>query len=838
MDALLKALWLVPNLALVAYLAVAVLHPAVRPAGFPLAAAGLAAAILNLPQGREILFVVAENAAQGSYRPFLWGGAGLLLLSMVCWYAARRILYAPPDVEPRDDAPEADLVRGWWPRIAATLPWLGCALALVRYPGRDGAWWWALALALLCLLAAATVVGLLLLRGHLLPERSLAPDEAEARTTWHWLILGIVATMLVNAWIWLRVGGAEELLPILSTYLGLLLVWLVPQQLLLRWSHRRARTVAAHNPARGEARVFGPRLPWLATGALVLIWGVVTWLAHPVRPLAFATLGLTDYGALAIFCLGWSGVVLFFSALSFWVARDRRIPGTAVAAAILLWGMFLAGTGLSDNHALWQGASMAAAAPRKPVEQHLRKWLQDRNLPGGPGSRVDQPIPLVLVAAHGGGLRAAYWTALTLAELEEREPGFHCRIFAVAGISGGSVGTLAWYANLPRPTTPDYRCGPTPQGLVDKVDAALSHDFLATLVGGFLGPDLPAHFVPGALAPDRQLYFESAIAMADAATLTRNGRPLAFRELVRPDPEASELPALFLIATDAGNGQRVVASDLKFDGNLLKNAVDLMGKDGTDGIGAVTAAAASARFPWVSPAGSTVEDRQLLDGGVFEATGAEVVDELLRAMGGWCDRSGTPGVLRCTPGHGRPAAGSTDPGPPGLCVAEQAAQGNCVADAEPIYVRPLALQLVNAPLVGPPAARPILAAPELLGPIGALNAVRGARGEAAYRTLEGDPSLFAGARDQDAPPFARFALDCELRPDSVTLTWTLSAERRTYMQGRAKEALAGTSTRGDDVRLLAWLDRLDGRPTAVAAVPDGCKPATAPPAAATVAHAS
>jgi len=128
------------------------------------------------------------------------------------------------------------------------------------------------------------------------------------------------------------------------SYLGLLLVWLVPQQLLLRWSHRRARTLAAHNPAHDEAQVFGPRLPWLATGTLVLVWAIVTWIARPVRPLAFATLGLTDYGALAIFCLGWSGVVLFFLALSFWMARDRRIPGTAVAAAILLWGMFLAGT--------------------------------------------------------------------------------------------------------------------------------------------------------------------------------------------------------------------------------------------------------------------------------------------------------------------------------------------------------------------------------------------------------------------------------------------------------------------------------------------------------------
>ena len=224
-----------------------------------------------------------------------------------------------------------------------------------------------------------------------------------------------------------------------------------------------------------------------------------------------------------------------------------------------------------------------------------------------------------------------------------------------------------------------------------------------------------------------------------------------------------------------------------------------MDRDNTGGISAVTAAAASARFPWISPAGTIgpwkrpdngSESFALLDGGVFEATGAEVVDELLRGLSSWCDQSGTPGVLRCTPGHGRPDA-EGHPGPIGLCVAEQEARGNCMADGAPIFVRPLALQLVNAPLVGPPEPRPILAAPELLGPLGALNAARGARGEAAYKSLEGDPSLFAGARAEDAPPFARFALDCELRPDSVTLTWTLSAERRAYMRQRAEEGALG-----------------------------------------------
>ena len=255
--ALTGALWLVPNLVLVGFIAAAALHPDLRRAGFPLVAAGIAASIFSLPQGREILFVVAENASVGEYRTALWGSAGLLMLSLACWFAARRILYVPADRAPHNEAPEAELLRAWWPRLGASLPWLGSGLGLLQYPHDQPAWHWALSLGLLFLVVAPGLVGLLWLRGRLLPDRDLGPDEAEARTTWRWLISGIVLTMLVTAAIWLRVGGMGELLPILSTYLGLLLVCLVPHQLALRWSERRARM-------RGQPHapddVFGPRM--------------------------------------------------------------------------------------------------------------------------------------------------------------------------------------------------------------------------------------------------------------------------------------------------------------------------------------------------------------------------------------------------------------------------------------------------------------------------------------------------------------------------------------------------------------------------------------------------
>lgn len=385
-------------------------------------------------------------------------------------------------------------------------------------------------------------------------------------------------------------------------------------------------------------------------------------------------------------------------------------------------------------------------------------------------------------------------------------PGFHCKVFALSAISGSSLGALTWHANLKRPESNRYSCQAVTDNLVAKTDDVIGHDFLAGLIAGFLGPDLTSHFVPGGIAPDRQLYFESAWADAGKSVFTTDGKPIAFRDLVRPDPESTELPALFLVAADADNGRRVIASDLAFNGadlNLLKQAVDLFAHDGSATISAVTAAGASARFPWISPQGGIPGGGHVLDGGIFEATGAEVVHELLRGLSGWCDPAGK-GVLRCTPGHA-----ATTSKEAGLCTEERIRALACIPDADAIFVRPMALQLVNAPFAGPPPSPQLLASPELFGPIIALNAARGARGDAASRTLEGDPSLFAGAGFQDQPtPFARFALDKENSRSSVTLTWTLSAERRHFMCDEAKRALAGQRDRPDDDNLTAWLGLL------------------------------
>src|SRR6516165_6005819 len=58
---------------------------------------------------------------------------------------------------------------------------------------------------------------------------------------------------------------------------------------------------------------------------------------------------------------------------------------------------------------------------------------------------------MLIVATAGGGIRAAYWTATVLEKLArdfEKEGGVRPYLFAISGVSGGSVGATAFDAAL------------------------------------------------------------------------------------------------------------------------------------------------------------------------------------------------------------------------------------------------------------------------------------------------------------------------------------------------------------------------------------------------------
>jgi hypothetical protein len=161
------------------------------------------------------------------------------------------------------------------------------------------------------------------------------------------------------------------------------------------------------------------------------------------------------------------------------------------------------------------GIPIAKPNRRITVRGAFNEWLAEQKTATGKtetGSAA-KPIPLVLVAAHGGGIRAAYWTALALDcitaaadQTTSRSSSYSatCRddrrgtnvqavaarhILLASGVSGGAVGLFAYARE--RLATARLDSG--------WVDDKLGKDFASPTIGWGLFHDVPNHLI--GLAP-------------------------------------------------------------------------------------------------------------------------------------------------------------------------------------------------------------------------------------------------------------------------------------------------------------------------------------------------
>src|SRR5699024_886813 len=132
--------------------------------------------------------------------------------------------------------------------------------------------------------------------------------------------------------------------------------------------------------------------------------------------------------------------ILFGDLILTYFFKQARMPSMA-AAPLLLFVAFSSG---NDNHAV---ALLDDGAPflRRDIDRHMDAWLQAR-VDGGelaPG----RAFPLYLVAAEGGGIRAAYWAGVVLAKLQDDSRGrFSRHVFGMSGVSGGSLAVSSFAA--------------------------------------------------------------------------------------------------------------------------------------------------------------------------------------------------------------------------------------------------------------------------------------------------------------------------------------------------------------------------------------------------------
>jgi hypothetical protein len=387
----------------------------------------------------------------------------------------------------------------------------------------------------------------------------------------------------------------------------------------------------------------------LYRGVPQCFWGgaIVILLVMAVFPLEVSTfLGVVATAVLAL--VAWA---LFFGLLIvhmqfrrplkvFRWLRMRANPILSlfvlVPAAASLWG------GVAGLHTVRSPADAVALPDRPTIEEWFRTW-QTRGADCSYAAGGQEIRPMVVVAASGGGIRAATWTAGVMQRLDEAGDCAAPSVFLSSGVSGGSVGLAVGRGDDPEG---DVERLARPPGL----SAALTGLLVGDLVAGSSGVRIPS-------VVDRDVAWRDRAALMETVW-ERDASVLG--ETYDATPRGSGGMLVFN-STSTNSGCRVLVSQLELVSEEprpddlecvraeddLPASVDLQALYGdcTPAMTWATAAMLSARFATVTssgrvppevrdlPDGRTVdcgsaEEMQLIDGGYAETSGVGTLADL------------------------------------------------------------------------------------------------------------------------------------------------------------------------------------------------------------------
>ncbi len=364
-------------------------------------------------------------------------------------------------------------------------------------------------------------------------------------------------------------------------------------------------------------------------------------------------------GIVAIFGLFLAVLVVVLSNL--FLLGD--VLGFPVISLLVVAAIGLNACDLNDNHGV-------------PLMQHARNGTQSEDLGGSFRqwyesredldyySKSNEPYPVFIVAAAGGGAYAAYYTATFLARMQDSCPNFAQHVFAISGVSGGSIGAslFAGLAKLKAHNQKYVGCNLEPKNhyFEKRTQKFFEEDFLSPVIAAALFPDFVQRFLPFPVGHfDRSRALDASIEAAwhdmaaDAAkddpAVAAMANPFArpFLDLWTPARADAAVPALILNTTEVANGYRIVMSPIATgvaagkEWSKIARLHPLLPPSAKPGsepdIKLSTAAGMSARFPWVLPAASveTGPDRtrmRLVDGGYVESSGVDIANQLLKAL--------------------------------------------------------------------------------------------------------------------------------------------------------------------------------------------------------------
>lgn len=614
------------------------------------------------------LFVIFDPTGQSAdiFRRWLDGDLQLLgsaaislaaaaALGFATWTTTRRAVLAGFAVAPR--APR------WWVWLAVAV---ACA-ALTLWPH----WTHLVGPAVVIGLVFALALGARLVRWFSKDEAFRSADDDRAERL---LVTRAGAPTAAQRAEVRRIARGLSTWPVVALLLGIASSWTAPPIILLARGTDDGRAWRAHvgallavllaagaayalpkllrrwetrcwAPGQAGKRRLGKRWPdqlefrhVAVTGACLLVYIAAVWKPLDVPP---------AIGAVAVTAIAAALAIIAFGEGQRYGDTHKPPPGlraigfTSTPVALLLLVAYAVASLANDGsyHNLTRLGSAAPPADGLDLKMAFDAWKRR--------ACVDQSapttnVPMVFVASHGGGIRAAYWTASVLTrEFRQADTTSDTcatqpirRVFAMGGASGGSVGVTAFLGHTDGPRDwyrhtigePDYASIPVSWGLLVDVPRTLI---------GFRTPDRARQFEKAWEEHDDKLkqdFFTSqgtsGPLLVLASTQVETGCRFNVSAIRLTDVSEKD-------RCTAINGRRSVTrvgSQVVPDAPLTAEVLDYL--CGAGSLSRASAALASARFPYVSPSARlSCEDKahksksftNIVDGGYAENTGAQAV---------------------------------------------------------------------------------------------------------------------------------------------------------------------------------------------------------------------
>ena len=284
-----------------------------------------------------------------------------------------------------------------------------------------------------------------------------------------------------------------------------------------------------------------------------------------------------------------------------------------------------------DNHEMRGPIQNTYKTPTYTLED----WIKDRARQACANNYGQKKCPIFLVATEGGGIRAAYWTALVLNALNDATDGeFQKHVLAISSVSGGSLGA-ATFLELNADSNGSIRSDePKISSSTELGHEFLKRDYLGVVVPRLFFSDIPKWILPFSFLPSRGTALEEAWEDGWNKAIGNDRFASSYGNIGLTNSDNTvNRPLLLLNSAVVQTGQRLIHAPEPFKGfnDIFAGALDGYHQLGGR-LRISTAVHNSARFPYISPAGAYTDpmlrQAQLVDGGYFENSGAATINDL------------------------------------------------------------------------------------------------------------------------------------------------------------------------------------------------------------------